>query len=500
MTDIAPLPEWVAAIFAREDIQPRQAAPDTEIDLPYSIQEAQRWLNRQPLAAEGNASQTFYEQACQLKDMALSEPTIVAMLHARQPEYAEDDIGQRVANAFAYGQNEIGSDRPRDNLEVFANVEMPTPLEDVGFRSMAWLRLQNFDPITWLWDKLLPECKPAIITGDAKVGKTTFLLNLALHIAAGSPFLGAATKPSDVLLLLAEDEYGQVRDNLLSIRMTANIDPAALERLHIRSVLSDSVEHGHRLADIADSGSVVDTQFIREIVAPTIAQHPGCVLMIDPLVEFVRFNRYSEQAPRGLVRWMNSIARLGCTPLITDHPTIASMEQGRDIGGSKQMEASFPTVAALKAGKWEAGLTPQRPMIFELKYARYAMERKLDFWRQAGSPAFSLDGAPGTSPADRRNTVFRFIAEGLRMDDPPRYVTKTNSESSAWGGPKAVAQALMLSETAVKQALDELKMLRWLQNSERSGGGRGGHVPAHYEAGPEFNSPEARAVINQVDW
>lgn len=487
MTDIAPLPEWIAAIFANEEREARTAPVDVELDLPYSIVEAERWLTKQPQAADGNASDTFFRYAARLKDLALSEPVIIDLLHRYNPSYDEDDIGQRVANAFAYGQNGVGSDRPKPPEEVFAGVEIPEPppaLVDVGFRTMAFLRAQTYPPIEWRWHRRIPSCKPIIVTGPPKTGKTTFLLNLAVHLAGGIDFLGAATRPSDVVMLLAEDEYGQARDNLLAIREAVGCDPAVLDRIYLRSVLSEPVEGGHWLCHADDNGKATNTPFMEQIVAPFLASLHEPVWMVDPLVEFVRFNRYSEQAPRGLVHWLNNVAKLGSgvTPLITDHPTIASVEQGRDIGGSVQMEGSFPTVAALKAGKWQGGITKQRPMSFALKYSRYAPEHTVDFYRLEGSPAFSTTAAPGNRPEDHRIAVYRHVLARLAYD-PPAFVTKTNVDGGY--GPKGLAHDLAIEESKVKTALEECLMLRWLEYHPGGGGGRQGHAFAHYARGAE---------------
>lgn len=496
--EIVDVPQWITAKMAREDVAPRPADPDVELDLPYSIEQAERWLRQQPPAATGNASDTFYRYACRLKDFALSHCKILEMLHSANPSYEEDDIAVRVGNAFNYGQNEPGSDRPKPAEEVFAAVEPPAPIDDHGFRQIAWLRAQVFPPTQWDWHKRIPSFKPIIVTGPPKTGKTTFLLNLAAHVAAGAEFLGATTRPTDIVMLLAEDEYGQVRDNLLAIVQAHGFDPSVLDRLHIRSVLSEPVEGGHWLARVDDQGNATGTQFMREIVAPYLAALDRPIWMVDPLVEFVAFNRYSEQAPRGLVHWLNNVSRIGngVTPLITDHPTIASVEQGRDIGGSVQMEGSFPTVAAIKAGKWSQGLVRQRPMSFALKYARYSPEHSVDFYRVEGSPAFSSQGVPGTTAEDRRNAVYRYVIEGLAME-PMRLVQQSN----AGFGPQALAGEIGIEEKDAKLALSTLTGLGWLQYELRQGKGHG-HLAAHYERGnngPKLSSLEPLEPVSGLE-
>ena len=501
MTAPGDLPDCIAEVFAHI-VEPRQAAEDVELDLPYSIREAQRWLADQPVAIDGIASDLFFRQAARLKDMAISVEKATELLHERNPSYDEDDIRQRVENAHKHGQNETGSDRPRSDDEVFDGVtlpEPPAPLTDHGFRGIAWLREQEFPKTRWQWDNLIPSFRPIVITGPAKTGKTTFLLNLAVHMAAGVDFLGAAVRPSDVAMMLAEDEYGQVRDNVEAIRFALGCDPAVLERLHFRSVLSEPVPGGHCLCRIDDQGNATGSQFMREIVLPFLQRLNEPVWMVDPLVEFVALNRYSEQGPRGLVHWLSEVAKVGngVTPLITDHPTIASVEQGRDIGGSVQMESSFPTVGALKAGKWKDAVIPRRPMSFETKYARYAREQQINFFRLAKTPAFSLNGGPGSTAGDRRESVFNFVVDKLE-ENPPHLIGKDNHGSEyRWGGPREIASELDLSEPEVKEALADLCKLGWLEYELRGNIGKG-HTTPHYDKGAEFGSPDAKKARRPV--
>ena len=74
-TDIAEAPAWLVEMFDTPAAEVRKAAADVELDLPYSIIEARRWLDRQPPAVEGSASDALYRYACRLKDFALSAET-----------------------------------------------------------------------------------------------------------------------------------------------------------------------------------------------------------------------------------------------------------------------------------------------------------------------------------------------------------------------------------------------------------------------------------------
>lgn len=478
--EAAVLPDAIAS-KVNTQAEARTAPSDVELDMPYSLEVAQRWLDQQPQAIEGSASDTFYRYACRLKDLGISAKTSIEMMHAHSPHYEDWDIANRVNNAWKTGQNAPGSDRPRSPEEVFEGVAVP-PLYDSGFRSRAWLAAQSFAPLEWHWQFMMPSCEPMIITGPPKVGKTTFLLNLAVHQAAGKEFLGLAMRPAPVVMVFAQDRYAQIWENLKQICEQNHIDQSTLDNIFIRSVLSEPVDGGHWLATADDYGNVASSRWFNEYVAPTLARLDRPVFMVDLVLKFIKgFNRFSEQTPNGVVDWLTNVARIGngVTPVLTDHPTIASVEQGRDIGGSVQMEGSFPTVCALKAGRWEQGPTLQRPMTFETKYSRYSRERTLNFYRFEGSYAFSMIPGKGMAADDRKLEVYRYILEGLYME-PKRLVMreKRKTEYKPVSTPADIAKALSMDTKLVRELLEVMENDDWIVYRERD---RTELLPAHFE-------------------
>ena len=469
MVEIADAPQWLLDLLATEEVAPRQADPDIELDTPLAIIEAKHWLLPQPLAAAGNASDTFYRYACRLQDYGLSREKCIELLHDCNPSYDEDDIAQRVINAERHRQNDIGSDRPRSHEEVFADVEPPEPISLIA-RPYDWWIDREFPPITWLLDGLIGEGMPNLMTGKSKVGKTTFLLNLIAHMLAGRPFLDCKTAQRPVVAFLAEDNYGPIRDHLLAITSEMGLGHSVLERLHLRSILSEPLEDGF-LARVDDSGMVTSSRFMREGLVPFLATLENPLLILDPITEFISFNRYAEMSARRMVTgFCNSICRIGngVTVLLTDHPSIASGQQGRDVAGSVQMEASFPIVTTLKSGDWTEALVRQREMSFQTKFNRHAPEQAPKvFYRIAGRYTFTKDGAPGYTAKDRAVTVYRHVIERLDQD------LQTTAQNRGGHGPAEVAIALSLTEDEVKEAFKWLRAAAWLQYLDATGRTKG---------------------------
>ena len=327
----------------------------------------------------------------------------------------------------------------------------------------------------------IAENNPNLLTGKSKVGKTTFLLNLIVHMLAGRPFLNCVTAQRPVVAFLAEDHYGPVRDHLIAICDELGIDRGVLTGLHLRSVVSEPLEDGF-LVKVDDNGVVDSKRFMNEGLVPFLATLERPLLILDPITEFVSFNRYAEMSARRMVTgWCNSVCRVGhgVTMLLTDHPSIAGGKEGRDVAGSVQMEASFPIVNTLKAGDWTGAAIRQREMTFEPKYNRHAIaDKALKFYRIAGKFAVSQEAAEGNRLVDHMENVYRHVI--MRLADG-LYTKRTNVNGCH--GPESIALELNMVETEVREAINACQKANWLQWEDGAGGGKQGYAPAHLAQG-----------------
>jgi hypothetical protein len=135
----ADVPAWLARMGRSSTTEARKAPEGVELDTELAIDTARAWLLQQPPATEGTASEQFYRYACRLKDWALSLEQTAELLAEFNPGYDPDDIAARVANAFRYGQNEIGSDPILTDEEVFGD-----PAEIIMWRDGNLVRLADY--------------------------------------------------------------------------------------------------------------------------------------------------------------------------------------------------------------------------------------------------------------------------------------------------------------------------------------------------------------------
>lgn len=499
--DIAPLPEWVVRLLAQTTRA--RTTGGTGLDTAVNIDKARRYLHEcirtANVAIEGQGGdQHTYDLCAEVLQIGLYPETLLEILMEPDgwndhcvPPWEEDDLREKCENAWKYMQNEPGSwgnlsDEWQALSDEYAAMEPQTTsksgdLQDRRpwpvIRTARALVGMNFSPPEWVWQDRLVANKPNLYTGLPGVGKTTLAQNLAVAVAAGIPLLGRDTMQQDVFLLVGEDEYGPVRDNLSAIRQTLGVPEEALDRIHVLSTLSEEIPGGHRLATISDDGQVADTPFMREYLAPWLASIPGPVLfVIDPLAEFVSFNRMLEEPPRALATtWLRAIIRIGnVTPLVDDHPSKASVESGAHYAGNVQLQASFALHATLIGHEWTGVDVKQRKLTFKVQKARYAAEDEVEFYRTNQGPAFLLDGAPGHTMKDIQYAIFRHIAE--RADRG----LLTGRDDRADYGPSDVGQDLGLDPRDVSRAMRMLEQDGRLQWNKQTGGGGRDRTPAGY--------------------
>lgn len=79
--------------------------------------------------------------------------------------------------------------------------------------SASDLQKEDFPPITYLVDGLLPE-GTSLLVAAPKIGKSWYVLDMGLKIASGLPFLNKFTTKSGVLYLALEDTHRRLQDRM----------------------------------------------------------------------------------------------------------------------------------------------------------------------------------------------------------------------------------------------------------------------------------------------
>lgn len=124
---VAPCPEWVISACGQKRSVERVAdaqVPAVQIDAHQAAARAKHYLlDVAPLAIEGTGGDnTTYKVAAQCKDFGVSEPLCLALMCAFwnprcAPPWDYDELAEKVAHAYTYGENTIGAAAPETTFQ-----------------------------------------------------------------------------------------------------------------------------------------------------------------------------------------------------------------------------------------------------------------------------------------------------------------------------------------------------------------------------------------------
>lgn len=481
--EAAPLPAEIERQAQRKELPRLTAAEGVELDSEWMLDLARDELHRLVAAGdvaregEGGDDRT-YRLFTRLYELGISEAGAVDLVAEEwnphcDPPWSDDELEAKAEHAWRYKQNEAGSRALPDptvwKVEQYAPPPGPPaeldPSEWPCFETVEEIAARPEQPVKWLWQGRMMDRKPVYITGRDGSGKTTIAENMAVAFAAGMPLWGRDTLQQRVYILVGEDDADYVSRNLKKIRAEMEAPESCLANIFVLS--AEDMDGGGLLATIDDEGNVSDTPFMRHIAG---LLRPPCVFIIDPLETFVRFNRYKNASARALcATWLNSLCRVGVTPIVNDHPSKASEGSGDYYGGVPQLRAPFGVHAVVLAGEWKGELSPRQQVTFSFQKLRRARKHDIKLVRRENSPVYTLWG--GASPDDHTIAVYLHIRD--RLDEGLAVSRTANGEH----GPDQIARALLVDIDTVQEAIKELMARDWLRKAEKGEGG--GYAVGH---------------------
>ena len=206
----AAMPPWVGEVASR--VRERQlAASNVALDSPGNLDRARRVVEARiangNLARQGEGGNAkFFELACELGDLGVSEETCPAIMApwvtACGPDWADPDaLVVTVANAYRYRHNQAGAYASEDVATAFAGVAAAHQEPPRKVKYKAWLlsELDALPPMQWLIPGVLPKTGLAMLFGPWSSGKTFGA------IAQLAPLCKAGTK---VVFIAGEGKQG----------------------------------------------------------------------------------------------------------------------------------------------------------------------------------------------------------------------------------------------------------------------------------------------------
>ena len=206
--------------------------------------------------------------------------------------------------------------------------------------------------------------KACLLAGFGGVSKTQWLFQAAACIALGLPFMGKATMPGGVLLLLGEEDQGEVSRRFNAIAKTMELTPAQIEIVRQRVRAFPMVGLDMRLTHFV-GGSLEGTGFAAEILKATLQLEAGCGLAVRMigldhagLIHGGEFNTREDVVQT--MRQVNHVAHeSGAAVLVLAHSPKAAAAADKstagDVAGSTAWVDHARAALVLRAMNDEAG-------------------------------------------------------------------------------------------------------------------------------------------------
>lgn len=207
---ILPAPESLIARLDAPRERSSAPAPAADLDRPDTILRARDYLKGEaPLAVEGDGGDALtFRVAARLKDYGLTHELALALMldlwnDRCSPPWSDEELRQKVENAYAYGLNAPGSDSFQAD---FAGVVIDAPPQTENTRRFDRFRHGDPRPVNkrWLVKKTLPESGVAMLVAPTTAGKTFLALDLARAVAEGVDWFGEKTQKGSAILLATE--------------------------------------------------------------------------------------------------------------------------------------------------------------------------------------------------------------------------------------------------------------------------------------------------------
>jgi hypothetical protein len=242
----------------------------------------------------------------------------------------------------------------------------------------------------WLVHQLWSRRAVGLISGQPKVGKTWFGLDLAISVASGTDCLGTfrVDDPGPVLIYLAEDALPSIRERIVALCAWRRL---ALASLPLYVITAPSL----RLDDSSD----------RDRLTATVARLQPRLLVLDPLIRLHSGDENDARYVSALLGFLRTLSRRHLLAVaLVHHLSKKSRRQlGQALRGSSDLWAWADSSAYLTRAQHNILLTLEHrsasaPEPLALRLALGADGATPHLERAGDAPAVDAPSAPTASP------------------------------------------------------------------------------------------------------
>ena len=214
-------------------------------DEPRNIEAAKAYLARlDPSDYESFGDAELYKAVCGVRDYAMSESVAADLLdvfneRAASP-WSDDDLAEKITNAYRYASGRAGSKAFVDPIETFANApsiaadeteftpQPKAPAVIIRPTPYSGRAGKDIDPRDWLYGRYYIRRFLTMTAASSGVGKSRLIMGEAVAMASLQPFLGHSIyseAPLRQWYYNGEDPLDELDRGFAAINQQFNIDP-----------------------------------------------------------------------------------------------------------------------------------------------------------------------------------------------------------------------------------------------------------------------------------
>lgn len=355
-TNISTPPGWLIEKIGRpNERQSLSHVPLVELDQPENINDAIRFLvDRAKSAEEGSRDSTCYSVACIVRDYGISKDLakeLMEMHYSDKVEFSDsfelETMLSKVDSAYATANDRPGNATREASAMTAATafgLEIDEDFEPVPEKT-GWTHISDFigtpaPERKWIIEDWIPEgfSAPTLVTGDGGTGKSQLIMQLAIAVANGTPWLGMEVlSKQKVALVMCEDSEEELHRRIENIN---NKSPLGLMDIKDSEIYFDSRVGKDCVLAREENGVIKDGPFMKELEKNLTALGPDKKLLcIDTAADIYAGSESNRPLVNQFVKYKlcGLAQRHNATVFLLAHPP----KSGHTYSGSTAWNNSF---------------------------------------------------------------------------------------------------------------------------------------------------------------
>jgi hypothetical protein len=370
---IQPLPAWPSTALRALD---RTVASVEGLDQPQNINRAVTYLANVKPGIEGEGGDDFVIRvANHVMDLGVSQEKCLEIMlldwnERCLPPWEPDDLAVKVSNAARYRQNEIGAWGVAPASELFTGAldKLPDDAEaGVTYKYKLWTPQEalSLPPPEWLIPGILLKRCLCVPYGQQEMGKTFWVLDLALHVASGIAGHGRPEQEAQDVIFFSGEGFDDLVHNRITAWCAAHGCPLGQLRLHLLEDFPNVTEEDDFI------------QFLEDIYAQLGPGVKPAMVVLDTYARVMAQGGLDENKPLDIMRLVHQaeVMKRGweCAVCIIHH---TGKDEARGPRGGNALIAAVDVAWEVKAhwehkafevtcGKMKAAPRPTEPLYYE---------------------------------------------------------------------------------------------------------------------------------------